>query len=134
FEGCNLLVRREALEGSGGFSELLEMGGEDTWLGWAVLRGGWERAFAPDTLVHHDVTQPGYRWHHRQAWLMGNLALVAKDFPTVRREFWRPWAMDSSHPALLVFALGVGLYPWRRAAVILTLPYLYIRGWQRRIA
>jgi GT2 family glycosyltransferase len=134
FEGCNLLVRREALEQSGGFGETLGMGGEDTWLGWAVLRRGWERAFAPDAVVVHDVVRSAYRWHLRQAWLNGNVAPLVKEFPGLRDAFWRPWAFRASHAALLAGAIGALMAPRRPVAAALTLPYLHLRLWQQRTA
>lgn len=132
FEACNLLVRRDALEGSGGFGEPIRMGGEDTWLGWAVLREGWRRAFAPDAVVFHDVTHPGYRWHVHQAWLNGNVSPLVREFPELRREFWRPWAFRSTHPALLLSLFGLALAPRWRAALVLLAPYLYLRVWRVR--
>jgi hypothetical protein len=106
--------------------------GEDTWLGWAVLRSGWERAFAADALVYHDVTYPGYRFHLRQSWLIGGVVPLAREFPGLRREFWLPWAFRPSHPALLSFVAGLVLRRWRRAAVARMLPYLYLRLWRHR--
>jgi glycosyltransferase involved in cell wall biosynthesis len=132
FEGCNLLVRREALDESGGFGEALRIGGEDTWLGWAVLRGGWDRAFASDALVYHDVTHPGLRWHLRQSWLNGNVAPLVKEFPELRGGFWRPWALRSSHPAFVSFVVGMAASPRRPGAIVLALPYLYLRVWRHR--
>jgi GT2 family glycosyltransferase len=131
FEGCNLLLRRDALESAGGFSEAVWRG-EDTWLGWVVLRSGWERSFAADALVYHDVTFPGFRWHLHQSWLIGGVVPLAREFPALRKEFWLPWAFRPSHPALLSFIAGLVLYRWRRAAVALMLPYLYLRVWRDR--
>jgi GT2 family glycosyltransferase len=131
FEGCNLLLRREALEESGGFGERVWRG-EDTWLGWAVMRRGWERAFAADALVYHDVTFPGFRWHLHQSWLIGGVVPLAREFPALRKEFWLPWAFRPSHPALLSFVAGLLVYRSPRAALALMLPYLYLRVWRDR--
>ena len=60
YECCNLVVRRSALLASPGFDEHGNFG-EDTAGAYGILRGGWTATFAPDALVHHDVTYPGLR-------------------------------------------------------------------------
>ncbi|MGH9247381.1 MAG: glycosyltransferase family 2 protein [Acidimicrobiales bacterium] len=124
FEGCNLFLRREALDAAGGFDESIGWFGEETALGWAVLAAGWDRAFADDAVVRHDLTERGLRWHLRNRFLEGNLVGIARRYPQLRREgFWRPWAI---HRVNAMFALGVAgtvAARWRRWALLAWLPY-----------
>ena len=133
FEGCNLFLRRPALEATGGFNESLRMGAEDTWLGWAVAAAGWSRAFSVDAVVHHDVTYPGYRWHLRQAWMEGKLVTVAAEFPELRGAFWRPWAFRREHATMALAWVGIALTPKVRSAAALALPYAVPLAWRRRV-
>src|SRR5262249_42091294 len=41
FEGLNIFYRRQALETTGGFDEIIGNYGEDTALGWSVVDAGW---------------------------------------------------------------------------------------------
>src|SRR4051794_12613762 len=63
FEGCNLIFRTKALRESDGFDEDVGHYWEDTAAGYALMRNGWRTGFAPDAVVHHDVTYPGFWWH-----------------------------------------------------------------------
>lgn len=132
FEGCNLLVRRDALEATGGYGERLVMGFEDTWLGWAVLDAGYERDFAPTARVAHDVTFPGLRWHIKEAWRLGNVAHVAKAYPAIRQTFWRPWSFRAGHAALVGAAAGVLLTPRFRVAAALAVAGMATHLWPYR--
>jgi GT2 family glycosyltransferase len=118
------------LEAAGGFDERFVMHGEDTGLGWSVVEQGWERGFAPDAVVTHDVTHPGLRWHLRQAWMQGNLVPLALRHPGLRATFWRPWAFRR-HEALFAAAV-VGVVAARRvpAALARAAPY----AWTQRTA
>lgn len=127
FEGCNLFFRREALEATGGFDESIPFGGEDTAAGWGVLAAGWQRVFEQDAVVRHDLVERGVRWHMTMAWREGNLLGVARKYPQLRSGFWRPWAL---RPQNLVFATGVIgtlLAARRRPALLLWLPWLWMR-------
>jgi glycosyltransferase involved in cell wall biosynthesis len=131
FEGCNLFVRRDALAASGGFDESQRIGAEDTALGWEVLARGWRRGFAEAAVVHHDTTHPGLGWHVRQAYLEGNLVPLAIRHPGLRQTFWRPWAFRSRNAAFAAALVGASLAPWKRAALGLTIPYLWINRTSR---
>ena len=118
FEACNILYRREALEATGGFDENIGWYGEDTALGWAVLEAGWERGFAKDALVIHDLQYRSMDWWIRNAYREGNLVGLAARYPGFAQDgFWRPWAFHSyDHKTVLavVATLGVLAAPWRR--------------------
>jgi GT2 family glycosyltransferase len=125
FEGCNLVLRREALEVSGGFDEVLVMHGEDTALGWSVLDHGWERAFVPDAVVEHDVTHPGLGWHLNQAWMQRNLVPLALRHPGLRSTFWRPWAFRREEAVFAAAVVGVVAARRVPAALALAVPYAW---------
>lgn len=125
FPACNLFLRREALEQTGGFNETIGWWGEDTALGWAVVDGGWGRGFAPDALAIHPVEVRSLSWYVRNGWNDRTLVGLAKAHPSFRAEaFWRPWA-QRRRDALLALALASSLASlrWPLAAVGV-LPYL----------
>jgi GT2 family glycosyltransferase len=128
FEATNIFYRRDALESLGGFDETISWWGEDTDLGWRVVESGWERGFAPEAVVEHEVADRGWRWHVKFGWLDHRIIEVAAGHPQIRREgFWRPWAM---HRADALFALALvgsaAAVKWK-PALAATLPYLYSR-------
>ena len=51
--GCNLVLRREALDSIGGFQPQFVTAGDDVDLCWRLLDQGWELAFAPAAFVWH---------------------------------------------------------------------------------
>ena len=51
--GCNLVVRREALQEVGGFRPQFVAAGDDVDLCWRLLDQGWELVFAPTAFVWH---------------------------------------------------------------------------------
>ena len=128
FEACNIFYRRAALAFTSGFDERLPWCGEDTAAGWAVLEAGWERDFATDAVVFHDVEERGVRWRMGRAWLERNLVDLAFEHPGLRREaFWRPWAFRADGVALALALVGVASarrHPMRLVSVV---PYLVMR-------
>ncbi len=54
--GCNLAVRREALEAVGGFDPQFRIAGDDVDLCWRLQERGWTLGFSPAAVV----------WHHRR--------------------------------------------------------------------
>lgn len=126
FEGCNLFLRRDALEAVGGFDESIGWFGEETALGWGVLAAGWDRAFADDAVVRHDLTEHGLDYHLRQRFLEGNIVALARRFPALRRQgFWRPWAIHRINALFALGGAGVVLGAWKRPALLLAAPYLW---------
>ena len=51
--GCNLVLRRRALESIGGFQPQFVTAGDDVDLCWRLLDSGWELAFVPAAFVWH---------------------------------------------------------------------------------
>jgi GT2 family glycosyltransferase len=134
FEACNIFYRREALERTGGFDEVIGWYGEDTELGWSVLDSGWRRGFAREAVAFHDVVERGLGWHIHNAYLQGNLVAIAKRHPQMAREaFWRPWAFHRYEPWFALGAAGVAITmtswrrPWRRPAVLLFVQWYRLR-------
>ena len=125
FEGCNLGFRRAALEATGGFDEAIGWYGEDTAAGWSVVDGGWQRGFADDAVVLHDLEVRGPRWRIRHAWLEGNLIELAGRHPAMRDGFWRRWAFRRESVSLPLAAIGVVAALVRWPFDVLVLPYLW---------
>jgi len=125
FEAANVLFRRDALMQTSGFDEVVGHLWEDTAAGAAMRRRGWEVAWAPEAIVHHDVTHPGLGWHLRRARRLANVAHIMRRYPEVRRDLlWGRVFLraQSLNTALLV--AGVALAPRRRGALALAIPYL----------
>jgi glycosyltransferase involved in cell wall biosynthesis len=127
FETCNAFFRRDALMGSEGFDESVSMW-EDTAAGWAVLRDGWRAEFAPDALVHHDVTYPGWGWHVRYVMRYGEGAGIVRRYPEMAdRLLWRRWFLRPRNAKFAAFVAGLALAPLSRKALLLALPYARMR-------
>lgn len=126
FEGCNIFYRRAALEATGGFPERFGRFpcGEDTYLGWDAVDGGWERGWAPGAVVEHELSERPWSWHLRFHWREGELVRLAAEHPSVREWFWRPWAIKRENAMFAAAALGaIASVRWR-PALVATVPYL----------
>jgi N-acetylglucosaminyl-diphospho-decaprenol L-rhamnosyltransferase len=73
--GAAIWLRRAALDDVGGWDERFFMYLEDTDLCWRLRRAGWDVAYEPSAVVHHEqgasTVQRPYRMlveHHRSAW------------------------------------------------------------------
>jgi N-acetylglucosaminyl-diphospho-decaprenol L-rhamnosyltransferase len=73
--GAAIWLRRSALDEIGGWDERFFMYLEDTDLCWRLRRAGWDVAYEPAAVVHHEqgasTAQQPYRMlveHHRSAW------------------------------------------------------------------
>ena len=129
YESCNLIVRREALAAADGFDEQVGHFWEDTAAGMSLMRDGWEAAFVPDALVHHDVTHPGFAWQLKRGQRYGNAAAVARKYPEIRRElFWGRIFLRSRNAKMVAAVAGVALAPFDRRALLLTVPYVWYRA------
>jgi GT2 family glycosyltransferase len=129
FQTCNVFYRRSDLEAVGGFDEGFETpGGEDTDLGWRVADLDRTVAFGPDVVVHHDISPSDFRAKLRETWRWWSIPRIVALHPQRGRGvmhrgvFWRP-----SHPRVLLATLGLLLASRHRAALLLTLPWLYLR-------
>jgi cellulose synthase/poly-beta-1,6-N-acetylglucosamine synthase-like glycosyltransferase len=125
FETCNAFFRREALLRSDGFMEGVDTW-EDTAAGWALLSAGWQARFAPDAMVHHDVTYPGFLWHLRRVQNYGQAAALVARYPGLRRTpvFWHRYFLRARDAEFAAALAGLALAPWRRWALVAALPYV----------
>lgn len=131
FEACNIFYLRAALLAAGGFDPSVGFFGEDTAAGWAVLRAGWRDAWAPDAVVEHVVTTPGFGWHLRRARGYANWPALLKAFPEQRDLLWhrlflRPASAETE--ALLLAVVGA-LTTRRPALLLLGAPF----AWRHRM-
>jgi glycosyltransferase involved in cell wall biosynthesis len=132
FSTSNVCYRRDALAGAGGFDPSCVYW-EDVDLGWRVKRLGWEARFEPDALVHHQVLRlSAWQWltHPRHFY---NWPAKAARYPGFRRHLFAGLWVDWSHALFDGFVLGLALARWRRAALLLTLPYIVAFGARRRL-
>lgn len=122
FHTANVLYPRALLEAVGGFDEAYDaVAGEDTDLGWRAVEAGATVRFAPDALVWHAVTVPGWRGLARDAARWGTAVRLVKRHPGLRAHFHHRIFWKRSHEALLLAALGLAA---RRP--VLALPYLLV--------
>jgi GT2 family glycosyltransferase len=124
FEGCNLFLRRDALEAAGGFDESFGFFGEETSLGWTLVGAGWGRGWVHDAVVEHEVVERPWMWHVRFHQLEGNIVHLAGRYPAMRAMFWRPWAVKKENALFALAAVGLIGATRRRSALLLTVPYL----------
>jgi GT2 family glycosyltransferase len=135
FEGCNLFLRRSALEAAGGFDEAKGYFAEETAMAWSAIAAGWERGWADGAVVEHELAERPWRWHLKFHWLQGRLVDVAADHPAIRQDFWQPWAVSPEGAWFALAALGAAgalTAPGRRsrlACVSLGFPYLIWLFW-----
>ena len=132
FEGCNLIFRTGALRDSGGFDGEVGHYWEDTAAGYALLRTGWRAAFAPEALVHHDVTYLGFWWHVGRARKNKHLGPVLERYPEIRRDLLIGGVfLHPRDPKLVAALAGAALALRRPGGLLLALPYVAerLRRW-----
>jgi glycosyltransferase involved in cell wall biosynthesis len=133
FESCNIFFRREALQAVGGFAEGFGYFCEDTALGWSVVLAGWDRSYAGEAVVLHDVLHPGLRWFLRRGLMYGNFAAIVRREPELRKHLlWARFFLGRRTAAFSLAVLGLVLSAVRREALVLCLPYLL--GYRRPAA
>jgi glycosyltransferase involved in cell wall biosynthesis len=110
FEACNVFYRRAPLLAGGGFDAAVGFFGEDTAAGWGVLRAGGHAGFAPEAVVEHVVTTPGFGWHLRRTAGYANWPALLAAFPEQRRLLWHQVFLRrrSAETDLLLAGLVVG--------------------------
>lgn len=131
FETCNIFYRKAAFEAVGGFSEdfLDRFSGEDTDLGWKVTERGYRAAFAPEALIHHEVSPVSYwRWVAESPRVMRNLPYLARKHPGLRAHMFHGcfFSRDTFLFNVFLLALAAALVN-PLAGALLSLPYLVER-------
>lgn len=122
FPGCNLLARREALTGVGGFDPGLRAG-EDTDLAWRLIEAGARRGWADDGVVFHAVRVVSFADHLRSLPRWADLALVVRRHPQLRERLaHRRWFWKSTHPVACLAAAGLLLAPVDARAAVAAAP------------
>lgn len=118
---ANVLYRREAIVGVGGFDDRFRTG-EDTDLAQRVLATGARLAFADEALVHHDVSPSSVRGAMVNAARWVDLPAVVRRHPALRathathRVFWK----DTHPPLWAGLVATAGAVRIRRAWPLLT--------------
>jgi GT2 family glycosyltransferase len=125
FESCNVFFRTDAFRASAGFDETVGHYWEDTAAGFAMRREGWKSEFAPDAVVYHDVTYPGFWWHVKRAQKNTHLGPVLRNYPEMRDQLlYRRYFFRKRSAQYVAFLSGVVLAAFDRRALVLTIPYL----------
>lgn len=154
FETCNIGYRRDELIAAGGFRPLegyragrggTPFGGEDTVVGWDVLRAAnADPAFANDAVVRHRIEPRDYKgWLHVKKGMAIFPALIA-NVPEMRRFMFLRYFFSARSASfdLALVALALALALRAPLALIGVAPYLVmlaprrrggLRNWARRL-
>jgi GT2 family glycosyltransferase len=129
FEACNIFYRRADLEATGGFDEAFAFpAGEDTDLGLRVTESGAVAAFAPDAVVHHDVSPATWADTVRDTRRWVDVPRVVARHPHARRELLHArWFWKRSHPLAILGAAGIVMSRRQPLALLLVLPWVRYR-------
>jgi GT2 family glycosyltransferase len=132
FETCNIFYRRDALVAVGGFSEEFAhqwaFCGEDTDLGWKVVKAGYGSTFCAEALVYHEVFAVSLKewlWWPRRlyAW-----PYLVKKHPEIREHLYRRYFLDRRTALFNLVVVGVLLGAlWHPLAFLLCVPYVVVR-------
>ncbi|HEX7355231.1 MAG TPA: glycosyltransferase [Mycobacteriales bacterium] len=101
YPGCNLLVRRSALQRVGGFDETLH-GGEDTDLAWRVRESGASHGWAAGAVVWHAIRPVTFSQQLRSLPRWVGLPLVVRRHPALRALAYRRIFWKDSHPTAVL--------------------------------
>jgi glycosyltransferase involved in cell wall biosynthesis len=144
FETCNVGYRRDDVVAAGGFHALPDyqpgrggapFGGEDTMLGWEIVRATGESVtFAPDAVVHHRIEPRDY-----QGWLRfrrgaGIFPALLRAVPELRRDMFLRVFLSARSAAFDLAVLSVVVAVLTRRVIPLAglLPYLTMLAPRRR--
>ena len=89
---CNFLVRKRALEDSGGFDESMALG-EDVDLTWRLYELGLKVVYSPQGKVHHRHRDTVREFAKRRALYASSEALLLRKHPKRRRLLYLPIAL-----------------------------------------
>ncbi len=127
---CNIFYWRKDLEAVGGFDEGFSTpGGEDTDLGWRVQTMlGRQIAFLSDAVVHHDVRPSSFIDKVKTTWRWTGIPrLVAIHPEAARRQLYRRFFWQPTHPPVILAAAGLGLAAVQPIALALAIPWVHLR-------
>ncbi|MEE9904513.1 MAG: glycosyltransferase [Chlorobium sp.] len=87
--GGDVLIRRQALEQTGGYDETL-VGGEDPELGWRISRAGWKILMLDALMTSHDLAMLKASQYLRRAYRSGyGFAAVQSRIAPTGDSFWK---------------------------------------------
>ncbi|MEV0895707.1 glycosyltransferase [Actinoplanes sp. NPDC049802] len=98
------VVRRDAFEAAGGFSERLWLGGEEELLATDLIAAGWELCYLEDLIVHHRASAVRDSAHRRRVGLRNTLwfTWLRRPFaPAVRRTLFLARTVPRDRTSLL---------------------------------
>lgn len=129
YETCNLFVRAAAYAETPGFEAGgVDFQGEDVWLGWQVTGAGWASAFAPEALVEHDTSYPGFGWHVRKLRYYANWPLLLGQDDRMRDSLAHSrYLLRSRDRQIVAAAAGLCLAPVTPLALVAVVPWLRLR-------
>ena len=122
-ECCNIVYPRELVEAAGGFVEDV-LAGEDAELCRRVQAGGARYVGDPNMLTYHGVEEGTALDAVRDAGRWGDLALLLKRHPDLRRELYLRVFWKRSHAAGLLALAGVLMFRPGAARLALAIPWM----------
>lgn len=149
FATCNALYRREAFEAAGGFDlaaagrlgfrhddNVRSMGfGEDTLLGWRLVRSGAAVVYQPDAVVRHHVFGADFRDQLSRAWSLGAFPTLLHEVPELRATLVHHGVLFGPRDRRPVYATALALASRRKGAVLAAgIWWAYVRGREVRPA
>jgi glycosyltransferase involved in cell wall biosynthesis len=133
---ANLLVRRSAFEGVGGFDEGFGiypwgglMGGEDTDLAWRIKRSGQRAVFSLGAAVGHQATPISLRAWRLRPFIYQSVPTLVRRIPELREtHLWGRYFAAQDHLFFQMFWLALIASAVTRRWLILaaTLPWLWM--------
>jgi GT2 family glycosyltransferase len=119
FPTCNIGYRRQVLEQLGGFDEerFRLHNGEDTDLGLRAKKAGFRTAYAPASLVYHDVRRSEFLPYFKRIKDREALVALVARHPEARRLLSVGWwlrSTDKAVPLVWASALELAIHPRNR--------------------
>jgi hypothetical protein len=143
FPTCNMAYRRDVFDAVGGFDgsaadrwgfrvdeRAKGLGfGEDTFLGWNVVRRGEPVRYVPDALVRHHVFPADLRESFSRAWHQAAFPALIKDVPELRQTMVRGGVLFAGRSRVPVYATALlALAGRRRLATLAAAGWVGLRA------
>jgi cellulose synthase/poly-beta-1,6-N-acetylglucosamine synthase-like glycosyltransferase len=124
YQTCNILYRRELLEGLGGFDDSFGQLGEDTDLALRARAGGATIRYVDEALVRHAVIPRSLPTALRQARRRDTIPRLIARHPEQRRALYGGLFWQRSHAFLLLGVVGAAGARRHPALALAAAPYL----------
>lgn len=132
FATCNAFYRRDAFDAAGGFDGAAagRLGfrhdenvkgtgfGEDTLLGWRLVRSGRRVVYQPEAVVVHHVFPPDFGDQLSRAWSLGAFPTLLREVPELRRTLVRQRVLFGPRDRRPVYATALALASRRPGAIV----------------